>query len=131
MPPGTPYKAFISPYSIRVDEFTELPHDFPVTPTLHLLTHTHTDHIVGLSSKSFGYIVICSHDAKEMLLRHEVYTNRHLYEERLVNEKKRTFAHLRVGSWKNQDGTTHRIGRDLLVRIKTTIYYGSSIELST
>jgi DNA cross-link repair 1C protein len=115
MPPGTPYKSFVLPYSIRVDEFTDLPEDYPVVPTLHLLTHTHTDHLVGLSSKSFGYVVICSPDAKEMLLRHEVYANRHLYAEGLANEKKRTFAHLQVGGMRPVEGRGYQVGRDLLV----------------
>ena len=117
MPPGTPYNSFVLPYSIRVDGFTELPSDCPIIPTLHLLTHTHTDHLTGLSSKSFGYIVICSPDAKEMLLRHEIYAERNLYQQELRNEKTRTFSHLKVDPLKQSDGRIYYTGsRDLLVQ---------------
>jgi DNA cross-link repair 1C protein len=113
MPPGTPYNSFALPYSIRVDAFAAL----ESVPALHLLTHTHSDHIVGLSSKSFAATVICSPDAKEMLLRHELYSERALYQTEVRAEKTRTFAHLRVEPRKRQDGTMFYTGsRDLLVR---------------
>jgi DNA cross-link repair 1C protein len=116
MPPGTPYNAFILPYNIRVDEFSTLS---PTTtpPALHLLSHTHADHIIGLSSKSFGYQVVCSHDAKEMLLWHEVYNERALHEREIRAEKTRTFAHLKVDPRVEADGRIYFTGsRDLLVR---------------
>ncbi|EJC97861.1 uncharacterized protein FOMMEDRAFT_42871, partial [Fomitiporia mediterranea MF3/22] len=95
MPPGTPYNSFVKPYPIRVDEFS-VPRDGSLTvAALHLLTHTHSDHIIGLNSKSFGSIIICSEDAKEMLLRHETYQARFLREEDYVYEKQRTFEHLK------------------------------------
>ena len=116
MPPGAPYRGFILPYSIRVDEFTSLPPDYPVAPELHLLTHTHTDHLHGLSSKSFGYTVVCSEDAKQMLLRHEVFDERSMFEHGVRVEKRRTFKHLKVSPLKRKDGTVEHGGRDLLVR---------------
>ena len=115
MPPGAPYRGFILPYSIRVDEFTGLPSDYPVVPKLHLLTHTHSDHVHGLSSKSFGYTVVCSEDAKQMLLRHEVFNERSMFEHGERAEKRRTFKHLKVAPLKRKDGTVERGGRDLLV----------------
>lgn len=117
MPPGAPYHGFILPYPIRVDEFTCLPSDYPVAPKLHLLTHTHSDHVHGLSSKSFGHIVVCSQDAKHMLLRHEVFDERNMFERGERAEKRRTFKHLRVAPLKRKDGTVEHGGRDLLVRI--------------
>ena len=116
MPPGAPYHGFILPYSIRVDEFTCLPSDYPVAPKLHLLTHTHADHVHGLSSKSFGYTVVCSEDAKQMLLRHEVYNERAMFEHGKRAEKRRTFRHLKISPLKRKDGTVEHAGRDLLVR---------------
>ncbi|TFK37472.1 hypothetical protein BDQ12DRAFT_632488 [Crucibulum laeve] len=117
MPPGTPYNSFILPYSIRVDNFS-IPsaQDAMIKPALHLLTHTHSDHIVGLTAKSFGYRIICSHDAKEMLLRHEVYQEHNLHVKGVRAEKVRTYAHLRVKSARGKDGEEVRIGteRDLL-----------------
>jgi glyoxylase-like metal-dependent hydrolase (beta-lactamase superfamily II) len=96
--------------------FTELPHDCPIVPTLHLLTHTHSDHVVGLSSKSFGYTVVCSPDAKEMLLKHEVYAERSLYENGMKGEKNRTFTHLKIDPMKQLDGRiSYKNSRDLLV----------------
>jgi hypothetical protein len=115
MPPGTPYNAFILPYNIRVDDFADSG-NLEYAPALHLLTHTHTDHINGLSAKSFGYTVICSHDAKEMLLRHEVYAERALHEQELRSEKLRTFSHLKVHPFVTPDGGMYYNGsRDLLV----------------
>ncbi|KAI0793527.1 beta-lactamase-like protein [Abortiporus biennis] len=99
MPPGTPYNSFILPYRIRVDAFTDLPaSSTPSNPKLHLLTHTHSDHIVGLASKSFGYTVRCSQDAKEMLLRYEAYFERWLKDEgvRATDDGEKKFGHLRV-----------------------------------
>ena len=117
MPPGAPYNGFIPPYSIRVDQFTSLPPDYPVAPKLHLLTHTHTDHVNGLSSKTFGYTVVCSEDVKRrMLLRHEVHDERTMFEHRARAEKRRTFVHLKVAPLKRKDGTVEHGRRDLLVR---------------
>ena len=117
MPTGTPYQSCIPPYRIRVDDFaTPANQDLTSTPLLHLLTHTHSDHINGLSAKSFGYKVYCSEDAKQMLLRHEVYAERELQALELRSEKIRTYAHLRVGSQVCPDGTMYYMGsRDLLV----------------
>ncbi|KAF8886293.1 beta-lactamase-like protein [Infundibulicybe gibba] len=84
MPTGTPYGSFILPYPIR--------------PALHLLTHTHSDHINGLSAKSFGYRVIYA-------LRHEVYAERELHQLELRTEKTRTYSHLKVDPLLCPDGT--------------------------
>lgn len=115
MPPGTPYNSFVLPYRIRVDDFGQsVTQD--CAATLHLLSHTHSDHINGLSAQSFGYTVICSEDAKEMLLRHEVYAERELHEQDLRAEKIRTYSHLKVNPRTQPDGTTYYVGsRDLLV----------------
>jgi glyoxylase-like metal-dependent hydrolase (beta-lactamase superfamily II) len=95
MPTGTPYNSFALPYKIKVDDFATL-NGQDTAPALHLLTHTHSDHINGLSAKSFGYVVVCSHDAKEMLLRHEVYAERELKDQELRAQRVRTYAHLKV-----------------------------------
>ncbi|KAI0657242.1 hypothetical protein C8Q70DRAFT_1046208 [Cubamyces menziesii] len=123
MPQGTPYNAFIPPYPIRVDDFTSLS---PLASTntkdtqapnvgLYLLTHTHTDHLNGLAAKSFGQTIVCSHDAKEMLLRHEVYAERALRDMDLRAQNVRTFAHLKVEPQRLEDGGVDYVGsRDLL-----------------
>ncbi|RPD62596.1 hypothetical protein L226DRAFT_551522 [Lentinus tigrinus ALCF2SS1-7] len=127
MPQGTPYNAFILPYPIRVDDFSNpsstnasasTPYastSLPPTASLYLLTHTHTDHLNGLAARSFGQAVVCSHDAKEMLLRHEVYAERSLRDAELRAENVRTFAHLRVAPQRLEDGNAVYHGsRDLL-----------------
>ncbi|KAF7309339.1 DRMBL domain-containing protein [Mycena indigotica] len=114
MPPGAPFHSFIKPYHIRVDEFTINP-DIQVVPLLYLLTHTHSDHIVGLQSKSFGSTIVCSVDAKEMLLRHEVYKERSLLEQEYRAEPTKTYSHLKVDPLIHPDGTMYYQGsRDLL-----------------
>ncbi|KAJ7154125.1 hypothetical protein C8R46DRAFT_1041872 [Mycena filopes] len=114
MPPGAPYNSFVLPYRIRVDEFSNSVGQERV-PALHLLSHTHSDHITGLQAKSFGYTVICSHDAKEMLLRHEVYAERSLHEHEYRAEATRTFSHLKVDPLIYPDGSMYYTGsRDLL-----------------
>lgn len=112
MPPGTPYGSFVKNYRIRVDDFTGRVERV----ALHLLTHTHTDHLTGLSAQSFGQRIVCSPDAKEMLLRHEVYNERALKDLELRAENFRTFNHLKVEPRKLPDGTIDYTGsRDLLV----------------
>ncbi|KAG6826688.1 hypothetical protein H0H92_014846 [Tricholoma furcatifolium] len=113
MPPGTPFNSFVLPYRIRVDNFAANTGDN--APALHLLSHTHSDHIVGLSAQSFGYKVICSQDAKEMLLRHEVYGERELHDLEYRAQKTRTYAHLKVNPTRTPDGSVSYSGsRDLL-----------------
>jgi len=113
MPTGTPYNSFALPYRIKVDNFSTPPNQ-EVVPALHLLTHTHSDHTNGLSLKSFGYVIVCSHDAKEMLLRHEVFAERELRQKDLRSELVRTYAHLKVD--RVQSPTAHfQASRDLLV----------------
>ena len=115
MPSGTPYDAFISPYPIRVDDFADTA-TLQTVPALYLLTHTHSDHINGLSAKSFSGTIFCSHDAKEMILRHEVYAERALKEMDIRAENVRTFQHLKVAPKMLGDGTLcHHGSRDLLV----------------
>ncbi|KAI0667716.1 hypothetical protein C8Q78DRAFT_1052236 [Trametes maxima] len=123
MPQGTPYNAFIPPYPIRVDDFstpfasTSTSTNAAQTPVvgLYLLTHTHTDHLNGLGARSFGQTVLCSHDAKEMLLRHEVYAERARRDMDFRAESVRTFSHLRVQPQRLEDGTVDYAGsRDLL-----------------
>lgn len=115
MPPGAPYNSFILPYRIRVDDFTTSTTQESAA-ALHLLTHTHSDHITGLSARSFGYKVVCSKDAKEMLLRHEVYAERELHQLELRAQKTRTYSHLKVDPLLQPDGTMFYGGsRDLLV----------------
>ena len=119
MPPGTPYNSFIPPYPIRVDEFTDLTltaptsnhplssstsqtHTTPTIPALYLLTHTHSDHLTGLSSKSFSGTIVCSHDAKTMLLKHETYRSRFVVDNGYGSEcleRSKTYAHLKAELW--------------------------------
>ncbi|KAH7921615.1 hypothetical protein BV22DRAFT_1132123 [Leucogyrophana mollusca] len=124
MPPGTPYHAFALPYPIRVDAFSS-PDDLPPPfnkPALHLLTHTHTDHLAGLAAASFDRRVVCSPDAKAMLLRHEVYKERARCDAERAQgegegrvERTRTFSHLRIPPVVKPDGRISYTGsRDLL-----------------
>ncbi|KAH6915130.1 beta-lactamase-like protein [Coprinopsis sp. MPI-PUGE-AT-0042] len=112
MPTGTPYSSVIYPYRIRVDDFAS---NVQPPPLLHLLTHTHSDHVNGLAAKSFGHNVYCSADSKEILLRHEVYAEREYRQLNLRAEKVRTFSHLKVDPLVGSDGTRSYLGsRDLL-----------------
>lgn len=126
MPPGAPYNSFVLPYRIRVDEFaTSVGQE--LVPALHLLSHTHTDHINGLQAKSFGYIVICSHDAKEMLLRHELYAERSLHENEYRAEINRTYSHLKIDPLICSDGSMYYTGsRDLLVCVLAPVAASAS-----
>lgn len=113
MPPGAPYTGFIKEYPfIRVDEFTTL----PVPAKLHLLTHAHSDHLVGLNAKSFDGQIICSEDTKDVLLRLEQYKERAYYADEMRAQKKRMYAHLKIDPIKEDRRTTYEGSRDLLVR---------------
>ena len=77
---GYKVHGFIPSFSIKVDEFVSGSR-LTTVPTLHLLSYTHSvssDHIIGLSAKSFKSTVICSGDAKKMLPRHKVCNERAL-----------------------------------------------------
>ncbi|EED83235.1 predicted protein [Postia placenta Mad-698-R] len=127
MPTGTPFDSFIPPYPIKVDNFCASYGSKPPS-ALHLLTHTHTDHLYGLSARSFSGQVICSRDAKEMLLRHEVYGERALKDQDIRAEKTRTFAHLKVEPRVMQDGTLLFEGARDLIRT-LPLYTPTTIEL--
>lgn len=116
MPPGTPFHGLIPPFPIRVDEFGATP-GLTSVPALHLLSHTHSDHTVGLSAKSFASTVICSPDAKEMLLRHEVYNERVLKDINLRDEVRlsKTFGHLKIPPLLKGGKFDYSTSRDLLV----------------
>lgn len=116
MPEGTPYSSFIRPYPIRVDDFRDNLKPSDPIPALHLLSHTHTDHLPGLNAASFGSIIICSLDAKEMLLRHESWRARSNFENHTVVEKERTYAHLKTNIRMRVGEFIHIANRDLLVR---------------
>ncbi|KAK7041798.1 hypothetical protein VNI00_009087 [Paramarasmius palmivorus] len=140
MPPGAPFRSFALPYPIRIDEFTSLPSsddlDDPIPkPKLHLLTHTHSDHVVGLAAKGFGYNVICSEDAKEMLLRIEEGRERALLQNGCRAEPVRKYRHLKVDEIHGPDGEVingHQ-ARDLLSTCKVndpfTKEYGEGAEV--
>ncbi|KAF8588590.1 hypothetical protein K439DRAFT_1285775, partial [Ramaria rubella] len=96
MPPGAPHHSFILPYRVRVDDFTTPRDPSFQPPALHLLSHTHSDHITGLNAKSFGARVICSIDAKHMLLNNEPAKDRIAFDKGEISEKTRPYSHLKV-----------------------------------
>ncbi|KAF5341200.1 hypothetical protein D9611_005904 [Ephemerocybe angulata] len=127
MPTGTPYNACIPPYRIRIDDFGST--NVQPAPLLHLLSHTHSDHINGLSAKSFGYTVYCSEDAKEMLLKHEVYAERQNRELELRVQNVRTYSHLKVDPLVHSNGSKYYTGsRDLLKTLP--LHCPTEVELS-
>lgn len=120
-----PFHSFIRPYPIRVDAFATPAGDAPdfQVPSLHLLTHTHTDHLTGLSSNSFGAIVVCSLVAKEMLLNLEPTHERITYDKGLRRDRLRPYAKLRIDPIKAKDGKMdYTYARDLLVSETISLY---------
>ena len=116
MPEGTPYDSFIHPYPIRVDYFRDNLTQADTVPALHLLSHTHSDHLPGLNAKSFGSIIVCSVEAKEMLLRYESWRARTNLENEVIVEKDRTYSHLKTNVRMRVGEMIHVANRDLLVR---------------
>jgi metal-dependent hydrolase (beta-lactamase superfamily II) len=116
MPPGAPFHGLIPPFPIRVDAFGPTP-GLTSVPALHLLSHTHSDHVLGLSAKSFASTIICSPDAKEMLLRHEVFSERALNDIDLRGEARlsKTFAHLKISPLLKDGRFDYSASKDLLV----------------
>ncbi|KAH7878102.1 uncharacterized protein C8R40DRAFT_1168145 [Lentinula edodes] len=117
MPPGAPFNSFALPYPIRVDCFSAISPSAsePHNAALHLLSHTHSDHIVGLQAKSFSHTVACSASAKEMLLKYEPYRERALHEEEYRAEHSHTFRHLKVPPYICSNGEAVFYGaKDLL-----------------
>ncbi|KAG8817387.1 hypothetical protein FRC17_011252 [Serendipita sp. 399] len=115
MPSGTPNHSFLRPYPIRVDAFATPTNDPDfVPPALHLLTHTHTDHIVGLSSHSFGGLVVCSQVAKEMLLRWEPMAERLKFDASETRTRNRPCSHLKVDPNVVNGKPDYTFSRDLL-----------------
>lgn len=117
MPPGAPHHSFIRPYPIRVDAFATPNWDASFTPpALHLLTHTHTDHINGLDARSFGGMVICSPVAKQMLLRYERGKDRVMFDQGIIHERVRPCSHLKTEPRTIGGKLDYTFSRDLLVR---------------
>jgi L-ascorbate metabolism protein UlaG (beta-lactamase superfamily) len=116
MPRETPFHGLIPPFPIRVDQFGASS-GLTTVPALHLLSHTHSDHILGLSAKSFASTIICSPDAKQMLLRHEMHSERFLRDVDLRDEARlsRTFGHLKVSPCLKDGRLDFSVGRDFLV----------------
>lgn len=52
-----------------------------------------------------------------MLLRHEAFDERSMFEHGIRAEKRRTFKYLKVSPMRRKDGTVEHGGRDLLVMI--------------
>ncbi|EJT98796.1 hypothetical protein DACRYDRAFT_35001, partial [Dacryopinax primogenitus] len=65
-------------------------------PALYLLSHTHVDHIRGLDASTFCGKVICSPDAKEMILRMETAKDRVDYDRGVREQKIRRWARLKT-----------------------------------
>ncbi|KAE9393271.1 hypothetical protein BT96DRAFT_1023091 [Gymnopus androsaceus JB14] len=119
MPPGAPFNSFALPYPIRVDAFSAISPSSPKphNAVLHLLTHTHSDHIVGLQAKSF-----CQRGAR-------------LHEGEYRAEHNFTFKHLKVDPWIGPDGEVFYHGsRDLLnvfpMNMPTTVELGRDKEVT-
>lgn len=110
MPVGAPYHGRIAEYpTIRVDVFQTPRGVEESTVDLYLLTHTHSDHTGGLDSPSFGQLVYCSAEAKQMLLKQERAGDRISYDRGQLHSKVLPWSHLRVQKGRY---TSHR---DLLV----------------
>ena len=75
------------------------------------------DDILGPSAKSFASTIICSPDAKQMLLRHELYNERLLRDVDLRDEARlsRTFGHFKVSPCLEDGKLDYTVGRDFLV----------------
>ncbi|KAI0309278.1 hypothetical protein OF83DRAFT_87503 [Amylostereum chailletii] len=137
MPPGAPHHGFIPPFPIRVDEFNTPQDDLmKKDASLFLLSHTHSDHINGLSAKSFGGTIVCSHAAKQMLLKHEPLRERMLKDVDLKGEERdgRTFGHLKKGPLVVGDAVHYGGARDLLKDLgleKPTTFEFSNTEQVT
>ncbi|EJD45677.1 hypothetical protein AURDEDRAFT_103419, partial [Auricularia subglabra TFB-10046 SS5] len=118
MPVGTPNNGFIPPYPIRIDTFYT-PRDAVFSPpALYLLSHTHVDHLTGLSAKSFGARVICSPDAKQMLLNMEPAADRIAYDGGDRALRNRPYSHLKIDPVTREDGTVdYSMTRDLLLPV--------------
>jgi hypothetical protein len=116
MPAGAPHHSFLRPYPIRVDAFAT-PDGDPefIPPALHLLTHTHTDHLAGLSARSFGGMVVCSRVAKEMLLRWEPAKERVAYDRGEISGRVRPCEHLKIEPTVVRGKADYTFARDLLV----------------
>ncbi|VDC01293.1 unnamed protein product [Peniophora sp. CBMAI 1063] len=95
MPDGAIPGGYATPYdNIRIDDFSECEGD---ATHLYMLSHTHSDHIQGLTNKSFASPLVCSKDAKQMLLNHEPLKERLFRDGALKGDyrKPRSFGHLK------------------------------------
>lgn len=128
MPVGAPDHCFLTGYPIRVDAFATPNDPSFAPPLLHLLTHTHTDHLDGLNSSSFGGQIICSQVAKDMLLRHERVADRVEFDRGISSSRKRPYAHLRVEAMVMDGKKISRYTKDLLKPIP--LQQPTAVELS-
>ncbi|KDQ20968.1 hypothetical protein BOTBODRAFT_84904, partial [Botryobasidium botryosum FD-172 SS1] len=116
---GSAYCGHIPPYpEIRIDSFADSAAS-PFPPAkLYLLTHTHSDHIQGLDAKSFGQPVVCSEDAKRMLILGERVADRIAFDKGDISERKKPWGHLKTRA---RRGDQSSISRDLLAEATTAL----------
>ena len=75
---------------LRIDNF----HASDPPPLATLLSHVHTDHLRGLESFKSTFI-FCSPATRDLLLRLEKYANRMNLAKGILEQRKRTFRHLK------------------------------------
>lgn len=100
-------------YPLRVDNFTN---SGTIYSALNLLTHSHSDHTLGLASKTFTSQVICSYDTRNIVLNIEPATDRVEFDKGNTSSKNRTFSHLHVRRPVSSAPHLQGFSRDLLVR---------------
>ncbi|KZT51312.1 hypothetical protein CALCODRAFT_477336 [Calocera cornea HHB12733] len=128
----TPYPHLHLYPEILVDLFCVPPPPNPqVAPALYLLSHTHVDHIRGLDSPTFCGKVVCSADAKEMILRMETAKDRVDFDRGAREQKIRRWAKLKVGPSKRDGRLVWEGTRDLLTAVPLntpTLFEISSLD---
>ena len=102
--------------TFRCDRFTNVK-EGEESPLYYLLSHIHSDHLVGLQRKSFTGQIFCSEITRDLLLRLEPATQRIFFNTGFIDKKCRPYYSL--GSKKGVKFVVLKVNEPHILRVSS------------